>query len=313
MDQTPGTDRRPSSQEQANQQTPPPPASPITSTLSTATSQAQQYQWLETEWQSLRVGDIIYLKNDEPIPADIVILSTSEPDCMCYVETKNLDGETNLKLKQGPIETSSISTPEECARRLKLIIDSEAPTTNMLRYQSTLNIFGDYSIAPASNSRIGSGDLASSKQTVGESLQQASKFQVNGSADLNAGKKLSIDINGLLMRGSVIRNTKWTIGIVVFTGEDTKQIMNSGKTPSKRSQMEKLMNFHVVVNLAFMLLLCMIASICYTEWLRKSLASNAPFIEYASLYTLGQEGFVNYWYEATSCFRSFQIDENFFL
>lgn len=40
--------------------------------------------------------------NDEPLPADIVILSTSEPKGVCYIETKNLDGETNLKMKYAP-------------------------------------------------------------------------------------------------------------------------------------------------------------------------------------------------------------------
>jgi phospholipid-transporting ATPase len=45
------------------------------------------------------VGDIIKVNEDEMIPADIVILHTSDPKGCCYVETKNLDGETNLKMK----------------------------------------------------------------------------------------------------------------------------------------------------------------------------------------------------------------------
>lgn len=57
--------------------------------------------WSPGYWKDVRVGDIVRLKNNDYIPADILVLSTSEPDCMCYVETKNLDGETNLKIKRG--------------------------------------------------------------------------------------------------------------------------------------------------------------------------------------------------------------------
>lgn len=53
-------------------------------------------------WKDIYIGDIIQIKSDEPIPADILILKTSEPKGVCYVETKNLDGETNLKHKWAP-------------------------------------------------------------------------------------------------------------------------------------------------------------------------------------------------------------------
>jgi phospholipid-transporting ATPase len=45
------------------------------------------------------VGDILRVTNEKPFPADIVLLSSSEPDGMCLIETANLDGETNLKIR----------------------------------------------------------------------------------------------------------------------------------------------------------------------------------------------------------------------
>ncbi|KAK6157723.1 hypothetical protein DH2020_011971 [Rehmannia glutinosa] len=54
----------------------------------------------QTEWKNLKVGDIVKVEKDEFFPADLVLLSSSYEDAVCYVETMNLGGETNLKLKQ---------------------------------------------------------------------------------------------------------------------------------------------------------------------------------------------------------------------
>ena len=56
------------------------------------------------------------------------------------------------------------------------------------------------------------------------------------------GTKSPVDIQMMLLRGTVLRNTQWAIGLVLYTGEDTKIVMNSGDTPSKRSKVERQMN-----------------------------------------------------------------------
>lgn len=50
-------------------------------------------------WQELKVGDIVRVHCDEFFPADMILGQSSEAKGICYVETKNLDGETNLKHK----------------------------------------------------------------------------------------------------------------------------------------------------------------------------------------------------------------------
>ena len=54
-------------------------------------------RWERTLWKKLEVGYIVLLKENEQVPADVIVLSTLDPDGICYLETKNLDGETNLK------------------------------------------------------------------------------------------------------------------------------------------------------------------------------------------------------------------------
>jgi phospholipid-translocating ATPase len=49
-------------------------------------------KWVKCKWFEVIVGDIIKIMNDEMIPADLFILSSSNADNESYVETAELDG-----------------------------------------------------------------------------------------------------------------------------------------------------------------------------------------------------------------------------
>ncbi|XP_051901227.1 phospholipid-transporting ATPase IA isoform X3 [Pristis pectinata] len=68
--------------------------------------------WEIVHWEKVTVGEIVKVTNGEHLPADLVILSSSEPQAMCYIETSNLDGETNLKIRQGLPQTADIKDIE---------------------------------------------------------------------------------------------------------------------------------------------------------------------------------------------------------
>ncbi|KAH0608463.1 uncharacterized protein H6S33_001597 [Morchella sextelata] len=90
-------------------------------------------------WINVRVGDIVRVESEEPFPADLVLMASSEPEGLCYIETANLDGETNLKIKQAIPETAGFVSPGDLSR-LSGRIRSEQPNSSLYTYEATLTI-----------------------------------------------------------------------------------------------------------------------------------------------------------------------------
>ncbi|XP_066951686.1 probable phospholipid-transporting ATPase IA isoform X4 [Macrobrachium rosenbergii] len=94
-----------------------------------------QWQWIK--WRHIQVGDIVKVRNNKFFPADLVILASSEPQALCYVETANLDGETNLKIRQGLPQTAHLLEARDLMN-LSGKVECEAP--NRYLYQFTGNL-----------------------------------------------------------------------------------------------------------------------------------------------------------------------------
>ncbi|KAM6132811.1 phospholipid-transporting ATPase IA isoform 4-T4 [Pterocles gutturalis] len=97
--------------------------------------------WEIVHWEKVDVGDIVIIKGKEYIPADTVLLSSSEPQAMCYIETSNLDGETNLKIRQGLPLTSDIKDIESLMR-LSGRIDCESPNRHLYDFVGNIRLDG---------------------------------------------------------------------------------------------------------------------------------------------------------------------------
>ncbi|XP_027924292.1 probable phospholipid-transporting ATPase 8 isoform X2 [Vigna unguiculata] len=97
----------------------------------------RNYTFTETRWKKLRVGDIIKVYKDEYFPADLLLLSSSYGDGVCYVETMNLDGETNLKLKHA-LEVTVHLHDEKSLQKFRAVVKCEDPNENLYSFIGTL-------------------------------------------------------------------------------------------------------------------------------------------------------------------------------
>eukprot|EP00005_Dracoamoeba_jomungandri_P010597 CAMPEP_0174264884 /NCGR_PEP_ID=MMETSP0439-20130205/24372_1 /TAXON_ID=0 /ORGANISM="Stereomyxa ramosa, Strain Chinc5" /LENGTH=1290 /DNA_ID=CAMNT_0015351035 /DNA_START=137 /DNA_END=4006 /DNA_ORIENTATION=+ len=95
-------------------------------------------------WKDLKVGEVVRVKNNESIPADLVVLNTSDEEGFCFLETANLDGETNLKTRQALEETMNLVEEVDDLKDLSGVeIEYEKPNPELYGFQATLYIEGE--------------------------------------------------------------------------------------------------------------------------------------------------------------------------
>jgi P-type E1-E2 ATPase len=114
------------------------PADYLESAKSIHIADDSNFVWRKIKWMDVKVGNYLIIRSDENIPADMVIISTSEPEQVCFVETKNLDGETNLKVKRGIKAFSNVTTAHDCAG-INATLET-APPTEKMYFHSFFNI-----------------------------------------------------------------------------------------------------------------------------------------------------------------------------
>uniref|UniRef100_A0A914I0U0 Phospholipid-transporting ATPase n=1 Tax=Globodera rostochiensis TaxID=31243 RepID=A0A914I0U0_GLORO len=175
------------------------------------------------KWKQLRVGEIIRVKEGQFFPADIVLLSSSEAMGMAYIETAQLDGETNLKIRQAIPNTAQLTDMAQL-RALNAQIECEPPNRRVNEFAGTLRVAND--------------------------------------------EKAPLSIGQFLLRGAKLKNCRWVFGVVVYTGHDSRLLMNSTSAPLKTSRIDVMTNQRIVI-LFLMLVLITVVSVIGAEVFNK--------------------------------------------
>ncbi|XP_066929021.1 phospholipid-transporting ATPase IF-like isoform X2 [Clytia hemisphaerica] len=176
--------------------------------------------------KDIKVGDIVKILNNEEIPCDLVVLSSSEEDGTCNIMTANLDGETNLKIRSSLQETSKLLLPEDLSQ-LVAVVECDHPEYDMYKYNGRMHIHP----------------------------KQGGKAQTH-----------SLSITNLLLRGAKIKNTEHVYGLAVYTGKETKMALNQKEKTYKFSTIEKKMNVYLLFFLVLLLIIAAIYTGLKFQW-----------------------------------------------
>lgn len=98
--------------------------------------------WASVKWRNIRVGDVIRLKRNDPVPADIVLLHATGPNGIAYIETMALDGETNLKAKQTTASLAKACNAEEDIAACHAHFVVEDPNADLYNFEGRVALDG---------------------------------------------------------------------------------------------------------------------------------------------------------------------------
>ncbi|KRZ45444.1 putative phospholipid-transporting ATPase IA [Trichinella pseudospiralis] len=178
-------------------------------------------RWIDELWENVNVGDLVKIVDGQFFPADLVLLSSSEPQAMAYVETSNLDGETNLKLRQGSVKTAHLLSHESLGEFVAYL-DCEPPNRQL--------------------------------------------YELSGKLTLPDNTEIPLGPDQLLLRGSLLKNTQWIFGVVIYTGHETKLMLNSNVAPLKRSNVDRVTNNQILVLFVILMITSLISAIAAQIW-----------------------------------------------
>lgn len=178
--------------------------------------------------QDIHVGDIIRLSDQEEVPCDLCLLYSSSPNGVCFVQTTNLDGETNLKARQSPQETQALTIAE--VEKFKGCIECSAPDHFVYKFDSRM------------------------------------WMEAVGDDSFDRSAAISLSSQQFLQQTITIKNVDFIYGVAVYTGNETKFCKNKDKPPFKWTRADKFINSISVLLFLFQLLLVAIFGAIGLVW-----------------------------------------------
>ncbi|XP_024535631.1 phospholipid-transporting ATPase 1 [Selaginella moellendorffii] len=186
----------------------------------------QESEFRAKKWKKIQVGELLKVFANETMPCDLVLLGTSDPSGVAYVQTTNLDGESNLKTRYAHQETL-LRHPED--QPINGVVHCEHPNRNIYEFKAYLDL----------------------------------------DTDNPTGTRLPLGPNNIVLRGCELKNTQWIVGVAVYTGKETKAMLNSSGAQSKRSKLEQQMNRETLWLSLFLFILCLIGGVGTGVWVAR--------------------------------------------
>jgi phospholipid-translocating P-type ATPase (flippase) len=171
-------------------------------------------EWVETNWKDVCVGDLVMVLVDQPSPADLVMIASSSAGNTAYIQTTNLDGETNFKSRCGIDKAASaidmMTSTDRSGPMPEITVKAEPPRSDLDWFQGEISFQHFEDSSP--------------------------KQQVE-----------TLSVRNFIPREGVVRGTDWIIGIVTYTGKDTKVLLGNQRPDYKTSKIDRMTDQLVMV------------------------------------------------------------------
>eukprot|EP01101_Sappina_pedata_P005462 TRINITY_DN2509_c0_g1_i1.p1 TRINITY_DN2509_c0_g1~~TRINITY_DN2509_c0_g1_i1.p1 ORF type:complete len:1115 (-),score=428.74 TRINITY_DN2509_c0_g1_i1:91-3435(-) len=91
----------------------------------------------DVRWQDISVGDIVCLTSRDVVPADLLLLSASEKNGNCFLETSAIDGESNLKTRTALPQTQAFG---QDFSNIDCVVECQNPNPTLYKFNATLKL-----------------------------------------------------------------------------------------------------------------------------------------------------------------------------
>ncbi|GBE62487.1 probable phospholipid-transporting ATPase IA isoform X2 [Babesia ovata] len=214
-------------------------------------------------WHEIEVGEVIVVQSGDTIPADVLLIGSSEINGVAFVETACLDGESSLKKKEAVLKvaehlTRDLDTALKRFKDIKGSVTCEPPNQHLITFDGSLT----YQIEAGANAAHEDGSCGSDGSPAPSARNRNSEVANSGATET------SITLLQMLLRGCKLRNTGWAMGIVIYTGHETKIYKNIPKAPHKVSNLNRIMVRLTFIVWVFQIALCSVAA-CWTVYRHK--------------------------------------------
>ncbi|KAL2230883.1 phospholipid-transporting ATPase 1 [Sesamum indicum] len=170
----------------------------------------QDDKFQQKKWKNIRVGEIIKVYGNETLPCDMVLLSTSDTTGVAYVQTTNLDGESNLKTRYAKQETQTKNPEKE---RITGLIKCEKPNRNIYGFQANMDLDGKRISLGPSNVILRGCELKNTDWAIGVAVYagRETKAMLNNSGAPSKRSRLESRMNREIIFLSIFLVTLCTI------------------------------------------------------------------------------------------------------
>ncbi|TVY38227.1 putative phospholipid-transporting ATPase [Lachnellula occidentalis] len=146
-----------------------------------------QTSWFTVQWKDIKVGDVVELKRNDPIPADIVLLYADGRDGIAYIETMSLDGETNLKIRRPPnlLSCETLADISQCHATFVV----EDPNADLYQFHGKVTVNGQTSPVTQDNMVYRGSTLRNTNRAFGMVINTGEECKIRMNASRNPKPK----------------------------------------------------------------------------------------------------------------------------